>query len=161
MMAVVIVFSLICKFYNNCKLCIIFKQLPDNVVRRLCWDKMRSNLSNIRRQTFPPCQSPRQFATLFDDNARLRDLFGTFRGRDFYQASIRSHHGTSSIFVIQQLVDYLPPDPSLYFDGTFCILPVKFKQLLVIFAEINGELQYMQISQTMQTMFKLVLRLKS
>jgi hypothetical protein len=68
-----------------------------------------------------------------------RETFGQFRGEDFYEETVHIGESYASIFVCRQISSRMDQKSVLYLDGTFGVLPMKFKQLLIVMGDVQGK----------------------
>lgn len=104
------------------------------------WKNVGNTLRRLRRKTYPACASVPRFIDLLENDDNVKRLFCNFRDEPFYRGSfIFSDGAHMSVFLVDQMLDEIQPGCKIAFDGTFSILPLHYKQLFVILAEINGE----------------------
>lgn len=109
------------------------------MLENLSFKKIERNLRYVKSAKYPPCVSTEDLIRLLTNDGDIRNEFGRYRSEDFYQAQVSSGDERAVIFVIEQLASKVPPNCFLAADGTFGITPLKFKQLLIIMAEIEGK----------------------
>lgn len=102
------------------------------------WGKVSNRLAAIRRQRFRACPDVTTFVDFLENDPIIKATFGTFRNEEFYQGTIQIANDYSSIFILKQLTDQMQPGANIYFDGTFKVLPLDFKQLFIVLALIDG-----------------------
>lgn len=113
--------------------------MSDAALKFMSWKRIGQNLNRIRRSVFPPCPDINTLIEAFETNVQVQDTFAFYRGDNFYRDSIIIGDQTIMVFAIQQLLDELEPGCALFCDGTFGIVPLKFRQMFVVMAEIEGE----------------------
>lgn len=106
-------------------------------MKKASLSKMRSGLKKLRRKRLPHIQDMDQFEELLRTDPSIRQKFGEFRGKPFYRETVKSGDDEAVIFIIEQMREKVHTRGELQMDGTFSITPVGYKQLLVIFGEVD------------------------
>jgi hypothetical protein len=105
------------------------------------FEKVSRGLSKIRSKNFPKCATFQDLHEILKNNETCRETYANFRGRNFYQDMLKVGRSTASVFVCEQIAQQIGEDTILYVDGTFGILPLKFKQMLVVMADVAGKVR--------------------
>jgi MULE transposase domain len=101
------------------------------------WSKVRSALFSIRNSILPSCPSQNVLSNLLSDNEDVKENYGMFGGKRFYQGM----HGGSFVFVPSALLGNKVITGDFYADATFGITPLNFSQLMIVKATVEGELR--------------------
>lgn len=106
----------------------------------MSWKRIGPTLKRLRREIYPACATINDFVGILNGNIEIKEMFGQYRGDEFYRESIIVDDDVIVIFGVQQLINEIPLNCSLYGDGTFGIVPLNFQQLYIVMADIAGRL---------------------
>lgn len=112
------------------------QQVDDHIIVDLAYDKISSTLEKLRLSLYPPCKNLVELDKLLLSDPTVRQKFGVFKGMEFYQGQFEG----SAMFLNETIINKIPDKTKTtwYFDSTFSILPLDFKQLLIGHVEIAG-----------------------
>lgn len=116
----------------------MLRQVPIEIASELPWKRVKSTLKRARKAVLPACNNIESMIKLLETDARVKELFGTYRQEPLYRGSIKVNGRSSVIFAIEQHIRKLNYGFKMYCDGTFSVIPVGTKQLFVIMGEIEG-----------------------
>lgn len=126
-------------FYEFSIECFHFKA-SDNLFRLMDKPRILKYLKKIRRRRHPACPDIETFHQLLETNQAIGNTFGTFRDKQFYMGHLAmDEKHAATVFGIQQFADKVQPGADIFLDGTFSIVPLKFTQLYILLAMIDGE----------------------
>lgn len=111
------------------------------MLKQASFVKISRGLNKIRAKKYPKCVNVSDLDHLLKTVPSCREAFGSFRSQDFYQGLVKVGESTGSIFVCMQIVDNMSPNSTVYIDGTFGVLPLGLKQLLIIMADVGGKVR--------------------
>lgn len=114
-------------------------QAHDDVIALLKPKGTKDYLGRIRRQKFPACPDIDAFTDFLENNHDVKESFGKFRGKPFYSGTLEVGNERIVMFTLQQHLDRMQLGATVFFDGTFKIVPLGFKQLFVVLADIDGK----------------------
>jgi hypothetical protein len=100
--------------------------------------KISSTLKKNRSKNKPKCESAEDLEHILRHNSSIKEMFSTFRDSDYYRGIIHDGSSKANLFIAQKLVDKMEKGSEISVDGTFSVVPKGFKQLLIIFGEIDG-----------------------
>jgi hypothetical protein len=109
------------------------------VIEKFNYVKKASGLKKARRRAFPKCANAEDLDKILSENINMKSQYGEFRGQPFYRKLVGGGSQKATIFVCQQGVNNLKLDGKLFVDATFGIVPLEFKQLLIVMGEIAGK----------------------
>lgn len=114
----------------------LVEQEDEDIIAELSWDTVDSTLKRLRQSRFPKCQTQAEFHDLLENNLKVREDFFLFKGTELYQGMALG----SAVFVNEKIMNNIPKNTKTnwYFDGTFKIQPLDFKQLFIGHVEIEG-----------------------
>lgn len=115
----------------------MIRREPIEITSELPWKKVRMTLRRTRRSILPSCTELSKMIDLLESNDQVKELYGSYRGRPLYRGAITVGKSTSIVFAVEQHLKQLKPGFNMYCDGTFSIIPLKFKQLYIIMGEIE------------------------
>lgn len=120
-----------------------FFRMTDKAISLLEFESIYSALNKLRNGLHPSCGNIGSFECLLETNEEIQKTFGSFKGQPFFRKTIVDELGSrSTVFVVEQFASILKNKAfSLYLDGTFSITPLKYDQLLVLFAKIRGRVR--------------------
>lgn len=78
---------------------------------------------------------------LLQDNPEVRKKFGELDSEVFFNKIVGEGDEKALIFTIKQLVVKLGRGFEMFADATFSVLPLKFKQLYIVHAEIEEKVE--------------------
>ena len=98
---------------------------------------MSRGLNKLRSRKFPRCQHAEDLDFILKNNERCREAFGVFRDENFYEGMVKVGESSGSIFVCNQILREMNQESTIYTDGTFGVLPLGFKQLLILMGGVG------------------------
>ncbi|KAG5666161.1 hypothetical protein PVAND_017707 [Polypedilum vanderplanki] len=108
------------------------------ILKLLNHRKIIPNLKRTRRKIVPICQSPKDLHNLLKNSKSIGNKFSSFRDKPFYRGLVNFVNDNASIFLVEQFKEKISLSTvKLFIDGTFNVHPTYFKQLLIIFTEIE------------------------
>jgi hypothetical protein len=109
---------------------------------QLVFERQERSLRRIRNAKYPSCSTIEELHNLLTNNEQVRNEFGTFNGENFYETTLSFEDSKASIFVFRPVVQQMELFSDVFIDGTFNILPLNYKQLLIILAEVQGRVSF-------------------
>jgi hypothetical protein len=107
------------------------------VLAKFNYKKLMSGLKKRRRRAYPKCSDSKDLDRLLKENPILKKAFGQFRGKPLYRETLCEGTGKASMFIVDQVLKNLDNKTKLFMDGTFGIVPLEYKQLLILFGEVD------------------------
>lgn len=106
--------------------------------------QIESGLRKIQQKRYKKCSTIEELENLLQNNQSVLENFAKFRGEIFYRGTVTDEVGKACIFVLESLRKFLEDNGGfdMHIDGTFSIVPLQFKQLLILIANINGRVSY-------------------
>lgn len=105
------------------------------ILKQLDIKKIKNRVRRARRRLMPRCKTAEDLNELMMSNEFFIQNFKCFREKRFYRTTLKYKDFSASVFVISQFAKM--QISNVWADGTFSIIPKPFKQLLIIFGEIN------------------------
>lgn len=93
----------------------------------------------LRSRKFPKCSTPDELDDLLVNHPEVKNIFGKFKGTQFYRGKVTSGSQSALIFMLSEVLEVLPYRLIMSTDGTFSIVPGYFKRLYLLFADIAGK----------------------
>lgn len=111
------------------------EQNDDYIISDHPWEKVSNTLEYWRLSKFPSCHDQETLDQLLRENQNIKKEFGKFKDLTFYQGIFNG----SALFINEKIIKRIPcsTKSNWYFDSTFKILPLEFKQLFIGHVEIE------------------------
>lgn len=117
-----------------------FIKLSREALTYMSWKRIGSNLKKLRRKLLPACPDIATFVDLLNNDAVIKEKFGTYRNEEFYRDTIIiGGNEYISVFAVEQMLSKVDPQCILNADGTFGIQAPGFHQLYITMAKIAGK----------------------
>lgn len=113
-------------------------------MKQVSFDKISRGLNYLRAKKYPKCSSIKDLDNVLKTMPACRKAFGLFRDEEFYQDFVQLGKSAASIFVCKQIYNRIEPNAMFFMDGTFGILPLGVKQLLIIMAEVGRKVKQLE-----------------
>lgn len=98
---------------------------------------MESSLRKLANKEFPSCDTLVNLDLLLNQNARIKNSFGTIDGEPFYHKCLFDGRKRAALFLNPKAVDSAAINDMIFVDGTFRTCPLGCAQLLIIFRIIK------------------------
>lgn len=111
---------------------------------RLEWQNVQRTLNAIRSTNYPACRNRSMLEDLLNNNEQVKKTFGEIDGKAFYAGHVGTGRERSAVFLVPKIHERVRADLAagkkarLHVDATFNILPLNYKQLLIVQAFIDG-----------------------
>lgn len=117
----------------------LFFSVSDAILERTSFNKIVRGLNKLQSRKFPTCLNVNDLDNVLKNIPSCRKEFGTFRNEIFYQGLLQDGNSCASIFLCKQITAKMDQNNTLYVDGTFGVLPLGLKQLLIIMTEVGNK----------------------